>query len=103
MDLLERVKKLCSEKKISQRKLEAELELSNGSVSKWNKSSPSGDVLQKVADYFNVSVDYLLGREEVELPDVYLRLAREAQNLGLDNDDIDAILNLYKYHKEKNK
>lgn len=62
MNLLEIVKKLCSEKGISQRKLESDLNLSNGATSKWNKSSPSGDVLQKVADYFDVSVDYLLGK-----------------------------------------
>lgn len=62
MNLLERVKELCSEKGISQRKLEVELELSNGASSKWNKSSPSGEVLQKVADFFNVSTDYLLGQ-----------------------------------------
>lgn len=63
MNLLERVKDLCSEKGISQRKLEIDLGLSNGASSKWNKSSPSGDVLDKVANYFDVSVDYLLGKE----------------------------------------
>ena len=28
------------------------------------KSTPSGDKIQKVADYFNVSTDYLLGRTD---------------------------------------
>ncbi|HAQ8710598.1 TPA: helix-turn-helix transcriptional regulator, partial [Enterococcus faecium] len=32
--------------------------------SRWNKSTPSGDKIQKVADYFNVSTDYLLGRTD---------------------------------------
>lgn len=68
MDLLERVKELCSERGISQRKLESELELSNGASSKWNKSSPSGEVLQKIADYFDVSTDYLLGRTDIKNP-----------------------------------
>mgnify|MGYP000916625704 CR=1 FL=1 len=62
MNLLDRVKELCSENGISQRKLEAELGLSNGATSKWGKSSPSADVLQKVAEFFNVSTDYLLGK-----------------------------------------
>lgn len=62
MNLLEKVKELCAEKCISQRKLEIELELSNGATSKWGKSSPSADVLQKVADFFDVSMDYLLGK-----------------------------------------
>ena len=29
---------------------------------------PSAEKLQEIADYFNVSVDYLLGREEKETP-----------------------------------
>ena len=29
-----------------------------------DKSSPPNDVLEKIADYFNVSIDYLLGRNE---------------------------------------
>jgi transcriptional regulator with XRE-family HTH domain len=65
MNLLERVQMLCSEKGISQRKLESELKLGNGATSKWMKSSPSGDVLQKVADFFSVSIDYLLGRTDI--------------------------------------
>lgn len=74
MDLLERVKELCSKKGISQRKLESEIGLSNGASSKWSKSSPSGEVLQKVADYFDVSTDYILGRTDTknndrEIPD----------------------------------
>ncbi len=64
MNLLERIKELCKEKGISQRKLEKELSLGNGASSKWVKSSPSGDLLQKIADYFNVSVDWLLGNTE---------------------------------------
>ncbi|SCL87903.1 helix-turn-helix domain-containing protein [Sporanaerobacter sp. PP17-6a] len=62
MNLLDRIKELCLEKKISQRKLESNLGLSNGATSKWGKSSPSADVLEKVADYFGVSTDYLLGK-----------------------------------------
>lgn len=31
---------------------------------KWDKASPNTEKLTKVADYFHVSVDYLLGREE---------------------------------------
>ena len=47
------------------------------------KSSPSSEVLTKVADYFHVSVDYLLGREESEhkTPE-YSALQRRARNLS---------------------
>lgn len=103
MNIVERIETLCNIKGLSIAALERAVDLSNGSIRRWLINKPSVDKLTKVADYFNVSVDYLLGREEVELPEVYLRLAREAQNLGLDKDDVDAILNLYKSHKEKNK
>lgn len=33
---------------------------------KYFKTSPSADVIVKLADYFHVSVDYLLGREAVD-------------------------------------
>ena len=65
MDFLERVKALCSQKKVSQRVMEKDIEISNGSSSKWNKSMPSADTLNKLSDYFGVSVEYLItGKEE---------------------------------------
>ena len=49
---------------MSIRQLEITLGYSNGYFSKWKKVSPHSEGLQKVADYFNVSVDYLLGRTD---------------------------------------
>lgn len=62
--LLERVKLLASEKKMTIAELERKLNFAQGSISKWSKQSPSSERLQKVADYFDVSADYLLGRTE---------------------------------------
>lgn len=44
--------------------------ISTGSLSDWKKgrSSPKADKLQKIADYFGVTVDYLLGNEQKEKP-----------------------------------
>lgn len=63
MLLTERIKDLCLTKDISISRLEKELGLANGSIKKWSKTTPSGDRLAKVADYFHISTDYLLGRE----------------------------------------
>lgn len=60
--LLKRLKELCEEKGISQRQLQRDLNLSTSTVSKWKTSTPKHDTLQAVADYFNVSTDYLTGR-----------------------------------------
>lgn len=57
------IKDLCRENGISIPKLEKEVGLSNGSIYNWNKSYPSIDKVVKVADYFDVSVDRLIGRE----------------------------------------
>jgi len=66
VDLLGRIRKLCKKKGISVGSLEKELELSNGSIYKWNKSVTRADTLLKVANYFNVSMEYLLeGKEEL--------------------------------------
>ena len=44
--------------------MEKDLDFGNGSVRRWDTSSPSCDKLLKVANFLNVSTDYLLGRTE---------------------------------------
>ena len=42
---------------------------SNSIVDQWKKgSSPRPEMLKKIADYFNVSIGYLMGLEEKEKP-----------------------------------
>ncbi|EIW2091286.1 helix-turn-helix transcriptional regulator, partial [Enterococcus faecalis] len=38
--------------------------IGENSLYRWDKTSPQSDKLQKVADFFDVSTDYLLGRTE---------------------------------------
>lgn len=64
MNPYEKIKELTKLQGISVRELEMRLGYSNGYFSKWKKVSPNSEGLSKVADYFGVSVDYLLGREE---------------------------------------
>ena len=58
-----KIAQLCKEKGISVAKLERETGISNGTISRWGTSSPTVEKLEKVADYFGVTVDSLLGRE----------------------------------------
>jgi len=62
--LLERIDELVKEHAMTRAELERKLDLSQGSIRNWNKSMPSVDKIQKVADYFDVSLDYLLGRSD---------------------------------------
>ncbi len=59
----ERLKALRAEKNIGQNLLAKELEISNASVSYWEtgKQEPTAEAIFKLAIYFNVSADYLLG------------------------------------------
>lgn len=67
--LYARIKSLCEEKGITITKLESDLGFGNSSIKKWNgKVCPSADKLLKVAKYFNVSVDYLLGNVNIKTP-----------------------------------
>ncbi|MDJ0305360.1 helix-turn-helix transcriptional regulator [Dehalobacter sp.] len=63
MSIVENIKLLCKQYKTSIPKLENEFSFGHGAIYNWDKNSPSVDRLQKVADYFNVSIDFLLDRE----------------------------------------
>lgn len=67
--LFKRIKELCTERGITINKLESDLGVGYSSIQKWkNTSSPSMDKIAKIATYFNVSVDYLLGRTDIRTP-----------------------------------
>lgn len=59
----ERLKELRIEKGVGQNKLAKDLGLSNASISYWEngKQEPSASAVYKLALYFGVSADYLLG------------------------------------------
>ena len=61
-----KLKELRIEKGLSQRKLGEIFGVCNQTVSFWETGSrePDLDALVKIADFFEVSVDYLLGRED---------------------------------------
>lgn len=59
----ERLIMLCKAKNIKISNLLIEIETNGNVSSRWkNGAIPTGEKLIKLADYFNVSVDYLLGR-----------------------------------------
>lgn len=64
MGLYEKIKFLSERQKISIRKLEETLGYGNGTIRRWEKQTPGADKLEAVANFFDVSVDYLLGRTE---------------------------------------
>ena len=58
--LLKNITQLCKEKNISIAKLERETGISNGTISRWGKSSPTVENVSKVAAYLGTTVDALI-------------------------------------------
>lgn len=61
---MDRLNELCREKGISKRTLEKEAGLGTASTSKWKEKNPNQASLQKLSDYFQVSVAYLIGESD---------------------------------------
>lgn len=99
MTAYERIETLRKQKKISQGNLEKELGFSNGSISKWKNSTPTFERLQKLADYFGVTVDYLMNGNEnsAEKPSYYLNdeTAAIAQDI-FENKELRALFSVQK-------
>ena len=60
----ERVKQLCKEKGVSMNAAESEMRLAKGYISKLDNSNPNQKTLQKMSDYFGVSVEFLISGKE---------------------------------------
>lgn len=56
---------LCESKNMKPLQVVKKIGIAGGNITNWkNGTLPSGNNLQKIADYFDVTVDYLLGKEE---------------------------------------
>lgn len=58
--LYDKIKEVAKTKSLSIYRIERDLGFSNGSIRKWNNSTPSATSLKKVANYLNVTLDDLL-------------------------------------------
>ena len=105
---LEKIKELAKSRGISLAKLEESLGYSTNYFYTLKTKTPNSDRLQEIADYFNVSTDYLLGRTDNPAiakddtiagytSDDLRKMAENAKTFDgkpLTEDDIDAIQNI---------
>lgn len=63
----ERIRELMKEENLTQVELANKIGLKQNTISAWllNKKEPSIRSLWLVADYFNVDIDYLVGRKDI--------------------------------------
>lgn len=85
MTVYDRIKELADKKRVSLRQVAFDLGLGETYLYQLRKKTPNGANLEKLADYFNVSVDYLLGRDDAKPVNEPIDLAEVA------NSDDDAI------------
>lgn len=84
-----RIKDLRESKRLSMDQLAKELGITKSRVNMWenNGTIPRGDVLIQLAQYFNVTTDYLLGNDDMsEVSTTNAKLNSLQRNLGKLND-----------------
>lgn len=76
MTFAEKLKNLRKSKKITQEELAKIINVERSSIGKYESANtiPSNDTLIKIAEYFNVSTDYLLGKTNVQSNSQYANL-----------------------------
>lgn len=105
----ERIKLLRTEKRLTQDKLAEIFYLNKSSISRYENDIqiPEMSTLEAFANYFNVSVDYLLGKtdirsiDDLKVPPGYLRIAKEAQERGLTPEDIKFAMDLLQTFRQR--
>lgn len=103
------LKKLRKAKGITQTQFASEFNISAGTIAMWEtgKRMPDTEMLKKIAQFFNVSIDYLLDNEKSPsdesegLDNVYFSLAKDAQQNGIDPDDIRLAIETIKSMKNR--
>ena len=63
-----RFKQLCKEKGVTQKQALADMDMHRNAVQSWVEGKPSVDSLAKLAEYFGMSTDEVLGMEQQKKP-----------------------------------
>jgi transcriptional regulator with XRE-family HTH domain len=115
-----RLKELRIKNNLTQKKLAKELNMQNTAISKYElgERKPDYEILEQIGDFFDVSIDYLLGRTDYKINDIneinyvkkeqgrYNSLIDDLTSLSEDSqEEIKKLIELYKIKEmqERNK
>lgn len=108
--LYERLQELIKKSNKSMNQIERELGYPRNTISSYKRQNPSTKRLDELAEYFNVSADYLLGRENIPNSDysdeeneliAAFRMEREDMTPDEQVKFNEAVKDLMKYAKER--
>lgn len=104
-----RIKFLREELGLKQEELAKKLSVSPSSIGMYetNKREPNNELVIKLANFFNVSTDYLLGKSDIRNPEEQIKqefeFAYHKEMEGLSDEEIADALRFYKQIKYGNK
>lgn len=100
---MNRLKFLRNEKGENLEKIAKYLDVSIQTISNYEneKREMTPDTIIKLAEYFNVSTDYLLGKSDIRNIEEDFRFAYHKETEGLSEDEIKEALEFYKLVKNK--
>jgi transcriptional regulator with XRE-family HTH domain len=110
MLFVDRVTFLVNKSGITKNKMLSELNINHNAFAKWKNPNciPNGETLSKLAAYFNVSTDYLLGIDKPAVPEgeqpdreVIIRAMRVCGDLN--DDEYQEVLKFADYVKSQRK
>ncbi|MCG8498932.1 MAG: helix-turn-helix domain-containing protein [Firmicutes bacterium] len=105
------LKQLREQKELTQEQLGKIINLSKANISKYElgRLEPNMETLNQIATFFNVSIDYLLGRtdhpetiiKKTGLENIYLAVAKKMQDQQIPPEDIEKALQVVRMFKNK--
>lgn len=113
--MYERFMQLLQENNITAYRVSKDTGVTQTTLSDWKtgRATPRAATLQKIADYFSVSIDWLVGNseyrnindynEEISDNKAFFRLKKGLEPYDLSESDADFLLSVFKAHKENNK
>lgn len=108
MEFKDRLIKLRKELNLTQEELAQKIGYTRTAISAWEigRNEPSNADIIKLAEYFGVSTDYLLGKTDIRNIEEDFKFAYHKETEGLSEDEIKEALEFYKkikYGKENKK